>query len=608
MAAPPLLSLQGIMLTLGGKPLLEEVDFSVSPGARLCLVGRNGSGKSTLLKIAAGEIDADAGSRFIQPGASLRYLSQEPNFNGFSTSLSYVESGLSPLDDPHLAQGTLIELGLTGLENPSYLSGGEARRVALARNLVSQPDILLLDEPTNHLDLPTILWLEEKLGQLRCALVLISHDRSFLQKLTNETLWIDRGRVRHLSRGFTHFESWRDQELEEEEKQQHKIDRKIVAEEHWLRHGVSGRRKRNVKRLSNLLTLRTDRSQRVMPTGDVKLDVSEAQSSGKLVIEAINICKSFGSRKIVDQFTTRILRGDRLGIVGANGAGKTTLVNLLTGVLQPDSGKLRLGAGLEMATLEQSRSSLKADTTLQDVLTGGGSDTVEINGERRHVIGYMKDFLFKPEQARTPIGKLSGGERGRLMLARVLAKPSNLLILDEPTNDLDLETLDLLEEMLADYKGTLILVSHDRDFLDRIATSTLMSEGSGHWTEYAGGYSDMVSQRGNGVTAPSNLTISQKKQTNKNIASAKLPLEGPPVKNKLTFNEQHALEQLPKKMEELTNKRIKLQLILDDSDLYKRDPEKFNMATQSLMEIDLELSAAEEKWLELEIKKESLGK
>lgn len=608
MAAPPLLSLQGIMLTLGGKPLLEEVDFSVSPGARLCLVGRNGSGKSTLLKIAAGEIDADAGSRFIQPGASLRYLSQEPNFNGFSTSLSYVESGLSPLDDPHLAQGTLIELGLTGLENPSHLSGGEARRVALARNLVSQPDILLLDEPTNHLDLPTILWLEEKLGQLRCALVLISHDRSFLQKLTNETLWIDRGRVRHLSRGFTHFESWRDQELEEEEKQQHKIDRKIVAEEHWLRHGVSGRRKRNVKRLSNLLTLRTDRSQRVMPTGDVKLDVSEAQSSGKLVIEAINICKSFGSRKIVDQFTTRILRGDRLGIVGANGAGKTTLVNLLTGVLQPDSGKLRLGAGLEMATLEQSRSSLKADTTLQDVLTGGGSDTVEINGERRHVIGYMKDFLFKPEQARTPIGKLSGGERGRLMLARVLAKPSNLLILDEPTNDLDLETLDLLEEMLADYKGTLILVSHDRDFLDRIATSTLMSEGSGHWTEYAGGYSDMVSQRGTGVTVPSNLSISQKKQTNKNIASAKPPLEGPPVKNKLTFNEQHALEQLPKKMEELTNKRIKLQSILDDSDLYKRDPEKFNMATQSLMEIDLELSAAEEKWLELEIKKESLGK
>lgn len=608
MAAPPLLSLQGITLTLGGKPLLEEVDFSVSPGARLCLVGRNGSGKSTLLKIAAGEIDADAGSRFIQPGASLRYLSQEPNFNGFSTSLSYVEAGLSPLDDPHLAQGTLIELGLTGLENPSHLSGGEARRVALARNLVSQPDILLLDEPTNHLDLPTILWLEEKLGQLRCALVLISHDRSFLQKLTNETLWIDRGRVRHLSRGFTHFESWRDQELEEEEKQQHKIDRKIVAEEHWLRHGVSGRRKRNVKRLSNLLTLRTDRSQRVMPTGDVKLDVSEAQSSGKLVIEAINICKSFDSRKIVDQFTTRILRGDRLGIVGANGAGKTTLVNLLTGVLQPDSGKLRLGAGLEMATLEQSRSSLKADTTLQDVLTGGGSDTVEINGERRHVIGYMKDFLFKPEQARTPIGKLSGGERGRLMLARVLAKPSNLLVLDEPTNDLDLETLDLLEEMLADYKGTLILVSHDRDFLDRIATSTLMSEGSGHWTEYAGGYSDMVSQRGNGVTAPSNLTISQKKQTNRNIASAKPPLEGPPVKNKLTFNEQHALEQLPKKMEELTNKRIKLQSILDDSDLYKRDPEKFNMATQSLSEIDLELSAAEEKWLELEIKKESLGK
>lgn len=608
MAAPPLLSLQGIMLTLGGKPLLEEVDFSVSVGARLCLVGRNGSGKSTLLKIAAGELEQDAGSRFIQPGASLRYLSQEPNFNGFLTSLSYVETGLSPLDDPHLAQAILIELGLTGLENPSHLSGGEARRVALARNLVSQPDILLLDEPTNHLDLPTILWLEEKLTQLRSALVLISHDRSFLQKLTNETLWIDRGCARHLSKGFADFESWRDQELEEEEKQQHKIDRKIVAEEHWLRHGVSGRRKRNVKRLSSLLALRSDRSQRVMPTGDVKLDVSEAQSSGKLVIEAINLCKAFDSRKIVDQFSTRILRGDRLGIVGANGAGKTTLVNLITGVIQLDSGKLRLGAGLEMATLEQSRSSLKADTTLQDALTGGGSDTVEINGEHRHVIGYMKDFLFKPEQARTPIGKLSGGERGRLMLARVLAKPSNLLILDEPTNDLDLETLDLLEEMLADYKGTLILVSHDRDFLDRIATSILMNEGSGDWIEYAGGYSDMVSQRGEGVTTHNNSIILQKKQTYKNNVIIKPSLEGPLVKNKLTFNEQHALQLLPKKIEELSTKKVKLQSILDDSNLYKRDTVKFNITTQSLTEIDSELSAAEEKWLELEIKKESLGK
>lgn len=608
MAAPPLLSLQGIMLTFGGKPLLEGVDFSVTAGARLCLVGRNGSGKSTLLKIAAGEIEPDAGTRFMQSGASIRYLSQEPNFDGFLTSLGYVEAGLSPLDDLHLAQTILVELGMGGLENPSHLSGGEARRVALARALVSQPDILLLDEPTNHLDLPTILWLEEKLSQLRSALVLISHDRSFLQKLTNETLWIDRGRARHLSSGFTEFETWRDQELEEEEKQQHKIDRKIVAEEHWLRHGVSGRRKRNIKRLTSLLTLRKDRSQQILPTGDIKLDVSEAQSSGKLVIEAINLCKSFGSRKIVDQFSTRILRGDRVGIVGANGAGKTTLVNLLTGVVQSDSGKLRLGAGLEMATLEQSRSSLKAETPLQDALTGGGSDTIEINGERRHVIGYMKDFLFKPEQARTPIGKLSGGERGRLMLARVLAKPSNLLILDEPTNDLDLETLDLLEEMLADYKGTLILVSHDRDFLDRIASNTLMSEGSGRWIEYAGGYSDMVSQRGEGALSHSNSAVLQKKQNNKNITLHNLSPGDPPVKNKLTFNEQHALQKLPKKIEELSKKKIKLQSILDDSDLYKREPSKFDIATRSLAETDLELSAAEEKWLELEIKKESLGK
>jgi ATP-binding cassette subfamily F protein uup len=602
MAPPPLLALQGVTLTLGGKPLLESADLSVEPRARLCVVGRNGSGKSTLLKIAAGEIECDSGTRFLQPGASLRYLPQEPDFSGFDTTLAYVEAGLGPLDDPHIAKSTLLELGLSGEEDPARLSGGEARRAALARALAPEPDILLLDEPTNHLDLPTILWLEEKLASLRSALVLISHDRRFLQDLTRETVWLDRGRARLLSQGFGEFEAWRDRELEEEERQQHKLDRKIVAEEHWLRHGVSGRRKRNVKRLAGLLALRTERRQRVMPTGDVKLEASEAQISGKLVIEAIRIAKSYGERVIVENFSTRVLRGDRLGIIGANGAGKTTLVNLLTGALPPDHGKVRHGANLAMATLDQSRASLNPQSTLQAALTGGGSDYVEINGERRHVVGYMKDFLFKPEQARTPIGRLSGGERGRLMLARALARPSNLLVLDEPTNDLDLETLDLLEEMLADYPGTLIVVSHDRDFLDRVATSVLMSEGDGRWIEYAGGYSDMVAQRGKGVEPRASLTGPPRAEPKEKAT----PRAKAPQKARLSFKEQHLLSTLPARMDELRAKIDKLHHLLDDHELYARDPAKFAKASALLAESEQELAQAEEQWLELEIKREDV--
>jgi ATP-binding cassette subfamily F protein uup len=601
MAPPPLLALQNVTLTLGGKPLLDGVELSVGPGARVCLVGRNGSGKSTLLKIAAGEIEADGGVRFLQPGVSLRYLPQEPDFSGHATTLAYVAAGLGPLDDIYSARTLLNELGLTGEENPALLSGGEARRAALARILAPQPDILLLDEPTNHLDLPTILWLEEKLAGLRSAMVLVSHDRRFLHDLTNETVWIDRGLTRHLAQGFSSFEAWRDRELEEEALQQHKAERKIVAEEHWLRHGVSGRRKRNVKRLAGLHAMRGERRARVMPTADVKLEASEAQISGKLVIEAIRLRKAYGERVIVDDFTTRVLRGDRLGIVGANGTGKTTLVSLLTGALAPDSGKLRLGANLEMATLEQSRASLKPETTLQDALTDGGSDTVEINGERRHVIGYMKDFLFKPEQARTPIGRLSGGERGRLMLARALAKPSNLLVLDEPTNDLDLETLDLLEEMLADYPGTLIVVSHDRDFLDRVTTSVLMSEGEGRWLEYAGGYSDMIAQRGRGVDARAAAESPGAERQEKAA-----PREKAPTKAKLSFKEQHALTTLPAKMEELRGRIARLRAMLDDAELYARDPAKFAKASEALGLTEGELMQAEEEWLDLEIKRETI--
>jgi ATP-binding cassette subfamily F protein uup len=466
------------------------------------------------------------------------------------------------------------------------------------RALAPRPDILLLDEPTNHLDLPTIVWLEEKLAGLRSALVLISHDRRFLQDLTRETVWLDRGRTRHLDSGFRDFEAWRDRELEEEERQRHKADRKIVAEEHWLRHGVSGRRKRNVKRLGDLHTMRAERRQRVAPTSEVRLEASEAQLSGKLVIEAVKIGKSYCERVIVDDFSTRVMRGDRLGIIGANGAGKTTLVNLLTGKLAPDAGKVRLGAGLAMATLEQSRASLDPASTLQDALTGGGSDFVDINGERRHIIGYMRDFLFGSEQARTPVGKLSGGERGRLMLARALALPSNVLVLDEPTNDLDLETLDLLEEMLADYPGTLIVVSHDRDFLDRVATSVLMSEGAGLWREYAGGYSDMVAQRGEGVTAREAAPVEAREKAQ--------PREKPLGRPRLSNKEQYALTTLPKKMDELRAKKAKLQTLLDDPNLYTSDPAKFARAGTMLAEIEAELARAEEEWLELEIRREEI--
>jgi ATP-binding cassette subfamily F protein uup len=600
--APPLLLLQSISLTLGGRPLLEDAALSVSTGERLCLVGRNGSGKSTLLKIAAGLLEADGGTRFIQPDASVRYLPQEPDLSAFPTAFAYVEAGLGPTDDPHWARQILNELGLSGDEDPAHLSGGEARRAALARVMAPEPDILLLDEPTNHLDLPAIEWLEAELKGLRSALVIISHDRRFLQNLSRSTVWLDRGRTRTLARGFAAFEAWRDQELEEEERQQHKIDRRIVAEEHWLRYGVTARRKRNQKRLAGLNTMRTERRQRQGAPGDVRLVASEGKISGKLVIEAEAVSKSFGERAIVKGFSTRLLRGDRLAVIGANGAGKTTLINTLTGALAPDAGHVRLGANVELATLDQGRVSLDPQIVLKDALTGGGSDFVEVNGERKHVIGYMKDFLFGPEQARTPIGRLSGGERGRLMLARALARPSNLLVLDEPTNDLDLETLDLLQEMLGDYKGTLLIVSHDRDFIDRVATSVLLAEGAGLWVEYAGGYSDMVAQRGAGVGTAAIAPPSPAKAKQ----AAPVRSEKQAVKQRLSFKDKHALETLPARMEALRRQMAKLGALLDDPTFYARDPVRFAEASAAFATAEADLGAAEDEWLSLEIRREEI--
>src|SRR5438046_1246048 len=469
--APPLIQLKDIRLTFAGTPLLSGVEPSVSSGGRVCLMGRNGSGKSTLVKIAAGIVEPDGGSRFVQPGATIRYLPQEPDFGDHKTTLAYVEAGLGPGDDHYQARYLVEQLGLHGDEDPAHLSGGEARRAALARVLAPSPDILLLDEPTNHLDLPTIEWLESELARGRGALVLISHDRRFLTNLSRATAWLDRGAIKQIDRGFASFEAWRDEVLAEEERDQHKLDRKIVNEEHWLRYGVSGRRKRNVKRLGNLHALRDQRRDYRGTAGNANLAAAEAEKSGRLVIEAKGIGKSYGDRKIIDGFSIRVQRGDRIGIVGPNGAGKTTLVNLLTGADASDTGMIRLGANIEMATLDQHRESLDPKTTLAEALTGGRGDHVMVGDKPKHVVTYMKDFLFGQEQMRTPLEVLSGGERGRLMLARALAKPSNLLVLDEPTNDLDLETLDVLEDMRGDYEGTVILICDDRDCLGRVTTS-----------------------------------------------------------------------------------------------------------------------------------------
>jgi ATP-binding cassette subfamily F protein uup len=598
---PPLIQLTGISLTFGGTPLLSSADLSVSAGERVCLVGRNGSGKSTLLKIAAGLVEFDGGTRFVQPGLSIRYLPQEPDFSGHATTLSYVEAGLNPGDSAHAARYLLEQLGLTGEEDPARLSGGEARRAALARVLAPEPDILLLDEPTNHLDLPTIEWLESELAGRKSALVLISHDRRFLQNLSRATVWLDRGETRRLDKGFGEFEAWRDEVLAKEELDQHKLDRKIANEEHWLRYGVSARRKRNVRRLGNLLSLRKERRDYRGAIGKANIAASEAEKSGALVIEAKRITKSFGERKIVDDFSTRIMRADRIGIVGPNGSGKTTLVNLLIGKLPPDSGSIRHGANLEMVTLDQSRDSLNPEWTLSEALTGNGSDTVIVGGQARHVASYMKDFLFAPEQIRTPLRVLSGGERGRVMLARALAKPSNVLVLDEPTNDLDLETLDVLEEMLGDYAGTVILISHDRDFLDRVVNAVVVPEGNGKWTEYAGGYTDMLAQRGE--------DLSRKGEGRAKAAVEKTPAaprEQKPAKRRMTFNDKHALETLPGRMAALQKDIQKLQAQLDDPDLYSRDPNRFNDVSTALANAQSELAASEERWLELEIMREEI--
>ncbi len=596
--APPLLTLQDITLTFGTAPLLAGAGIAVSTGDRVCLVGRNGSGKSTLLKVAAGLVQADAGRRFAQPGATIQYLPQEPDFSGFVTTLAYVEAGLgdAAAADHYRASYLLEQLGLTGTEDPSQLSGGEARRTALARVLAPEPDILLLDEPTNHLDLPGIEWLESELAGMRSGIVLISHDRRLLERMSKTTVWLDRGVTRVLDQGFAHFEAWRDQVLEQEETERHKMGRKIVMEEDWLRYGVTARRKRNQKRLGDLHALRKKHREQKGAVGKVRLEAAEADLSGRLVVVAEGIGKTYGDKTVVRDFSTRIIRGDRVGIVGQNGAGKTTLLNMLTGKLAPDSGEVKIGTNLSEVSLDQRRDSLDPTQTLSQALTGGAGDTVTVGGVNRHVVSYMKDFLFGPEQANTPVGVLSGGERGRLTLARAFATPSNLMVLDEPTNDLDLETLELLQERLADYSGTVLLVSHDRDFLDRVVTSVIATEGNGNWVEYAGGYTDMLAQRGP-VRSASAATPGRPKPS---------PQPAKVASRKMTFKDKHALETLPQRIAGLEADIAKWNTVLADGTLYTRQPAKFAEATGSLEAAQTALAAAEEQWLALEMLREEL--
>jgi ABC transport system ATP-binding/permease protein len=605
--APPLLQLKDIVLTFGGTPLFSGAELSVCTGERVSLIGRNGSGKSTLLRIAAGLIEPDRGSLFVQPGALVRYLPQEPDFSGFLSSLAYVEAGLRPSDDhhagDHAALRLLEQLGLTGKENPAHLSGGEARRAGLARVLAADPDILLLDEPTNHLDLTTIEWLERDLDARRTALVIVSHDRRFLSTLSRSMVWLDRGRTRRLERGFAHFDEWRDTVLAEEEREQHKLGRKIAAEEHWLRFGVTGRRKRNMRRVGLLQTLRERRRTYRADAGNAAIVAGSAAPSGAQVIEAVGVSKSYADRPIVRDFSIRIQRGDRIGIVGPNGSGKTTLINLLTGVLPPDTGSVRLGSALAVATLNQHRDSLNPNVTVVEALTGGTGDTVMVNGQGKHVMSYMKDFLFTSEQARTPLGKLSGGERGRLMLAQALAKPSNLLVLDEPTNDLDMETLDVLEDMLAEYPGTVLLISHDRDFLDRLVNGVIVPEDNGSWIEYAGGYTDMLAQRGADLTREKPREAPRKVVEKADSAVS----ESRPTKRRLMFKDKHALETLPKTIAALQAQTTELQARLNDPQFYARDRVEFEKVTAALGELQMKIAAAEEQWLELEILREDIA-
>ena len=596
MARAPLIQLSNVALTFGGNPVFEDLGLIVQTDDRVSLVGRNGSGKSTLMKVMAGLVDADEGSRVIHPGVRVGYMEQDPDLTAFSTLGDYAFSDLDEAD--HYK----VEIAAEGLKfDPDRLvrtaSGGERRRAALAKLMAENPELMLLDEPTNHLDIEAISWLETTLRESRNSFVVISHDRTFLTELTRSTLWIDRGSVRRLDQGFGSFESWRDKVWEEEDDQRHKLNRKIKAESRWAVEGISARRKRNMGRVRALEELRAERASQIKRQSNAAMALDSGKKSGVKVIEAKNLSLAFGEFKIFDNLSLTVQRQDRIAIVGPNGVGKTTLINTLIGQQKPDSGTVKLGTNLKIAMFDQGRSQLDPALSLWEALTSdpsmavsGSSDQIMVRGYPKHVVGYLKDFLFAEEQMRAPVRSLSGGEKARLILARLMAQESNFLILDEPTNDLDIETLDLLQDVLGQYDGTVLLVSHDRDFLDRVATTTIALEGAGKAIVYAGGWSDYQAQK-----PKIESTEPRKVNNSKKVERSKIKTQNNPI----TFSEKHQLKILPKKIERLEAEINKLEEFLSQPDLFKNYPVKFKKATEILIERQEKLTLTELEWLEL---------
>jgi ABC transport system ATP-binding/permease protein len=589
----PILQLADVALTFGGRPLFDALSLTVQPGDRMALVGRNGSGKSTLMRVMAGLVEPDHGAVAVPQGITVAYMEQEPDMAGFPTLGAWAAASLPP-EEAYRVEAAAEGLGFRPDTPVATASGGERRRAALARLMAEAPELMLLDEPTNHLDIAAIEWLEAALSETRAAFLLISHDRAFLRRLTRATLWIDRGEVRRRELGFEGFEDWREVVWAAEDEARHKLDRKIKAEAKWAVEGISARRKRNQGRVRALAALREVRAAQVRRQGAAALGLDAGPQSGAMVIEAKGLAHAFGATVIANGLDLRILRGDRVAFVGPNGAGKTTLLNLLTCKTAPDAGTVRLGTNLEMAAFDQARSSLDPEATLWDSLTQdpalrAGGDQVMVRGQARHVVGYLKDFLFDESQARAPVRSLSGGEKARLLLARIMARPSNLLVLDEPTNDLDLETLDLLQEVLSDYPGTILFVSHDRDFIDRIATQTVALEGGGRITVYPGGWSDYAAQKPDPPAAPA-----------PERATRPVPVvEDRPKKTAqgLSFTERRRFDDLPSFVARLEAEISKLQDFLATPDLFAAEPAKARKATEMLADRQEALAAAENEWL-----------
>ena len=599
MSTAPILTLSDVHLRFGGDPLFAGLSVSINEGARLCLVGRNGSGKSTLMKVMAGLVEPDDGDRFLRPRKTVAYMDQHPELSGYETLGDYARADLDEADyyrAEMVAEGLKLNLDTT----PETASGGERRRAALCKIVAEEPDLMLLDEPTNHMDIQAIEWLEAHLKQTKQAFVLISHDRAFLRNLTRGTLWVDRGVVRNHPKGFEAFEDWRDKVFEEEDQQRHKLNRLIKAEARWAVEGISARRKRNQGRVRRLHDLRDEKSSQIKRQGAAAMALDAGPKSGKLVVEAVDIAKAFGDRPILNPFSIRIARGERIALVGPNGVGKTTVLNMLTKKIEPDSGTVKLGANLAMAVFDQNRSELRDDISLWESLTedkelgmSGKNDQIMVRGMPRHVVGYLKEFLFDESQARGPVKVLSGGEKARLLLARLMARESNFLIMDEPTNDLDVETLDLMQELLDGYDGTVLLVSHDRDFLDRVATTTIALEGDGRAVAYAGGWSDYQSQR---KEVEAEHAASAKKSSKSSGSGGKSKAEPAGM----TFAQTHRLQELPAIMERLEKEAQRLEEALSDPNLFTQNPDKFAKISDGLVERRTTLSNAEEEWLELE--------